>query len=73
MPTDVNKHKGGNGASNSAEVTDRLVSIDGTRAGIQMQFKSSTQRILSSVWPFENSVINHVMYLKSLLFVISSQ
>ncbi|KAI3941727.1 hypothetical protein MKX01_018317 [Papaver californicum] len=45
MPTDVNRHKvsGGNGASNSAEVTDRLVSIDGTRPGIRMQFKSSTQ------------------------------
>ncbi|RZC90517.1 hypothetical protein C5167_029650 [Papaver somniferum] len=71
MPTDANKHRemlvitpiicsvtsvsGGNGAAYSAEVTDRLVSTDGTRPGIRMQFKSSTQRISSSSRPIENS------------------
>ncbi|KAI3917215.1 hypothetical protein MKX01_015092 [Papaver californicum] len=59
MPSDVNKHKGVNGASNLAEVTDRLVSTDGTRPGIRMQFKSSTQRISSSARPIENSKMSN--------------
>ncbi|OVA08587.1 Protein kinase domain [Macleaya cordata] len=59
MPLDVNRHKGGNEASYSAEVTERIVSSNAARPGIRMQFKSPTEKNLNSVNPIESTSLSN--------------
>ncbi|XP_042481214.1 casein kinase 1-like protein 3 [Macadamia integrifolia] len=44
MPMDVDKNRGGNNVSHSADVTERVISSNAAHPGVRMQFKPSTEK-----------------------------
>ncbi|KAK9102774.1 hypothetical protein Sjap_020028 [Stephania japonica] len=59
IPMDVDKHQGGNDASYSAEINERLRPSGATRPGIRMQFRSSTDQKYSSDNPVEKNALSN--------------
>ncbi|XP_042486625.1 casein kinase 1-like protein 3 [Macadamia integrifolia] len=55
LPMDVDKNQGGNNASHSAEVTERVISSNAARPGVRMQFKSSTEKTSTA----ENNAVSN--------------
>ncbi|KAF8393404.1 hypothetical protein HHK36_021648 [Tetracentron sinense] len=59
MPMDVDKHGGGNGAFSSAGVTERIGLSNAARPGVRLQFKSLTDKNLSTDDPVEKNTLSN--------------